>query len=120
MPVRYAEFDSELAEREALIEFNRQREKTPGQIVNEFEEILEIEKRRAEDRQSHGETAPGKNAVGNVSQSDGPERARDKAAEKVNTDVSGRTLEKATSTLSAESADSLSTEAGSAGALWPA
>jgi len=31
---------------EALIEFNRQREKTPGQIVNEFEEMLEIERKR--------------------------------------------------------------------------
>ena len=36
----------ELAEREALIEFNRQREKTPGQIVNEFEEMLEIEREK--------------------------------------------------------------------------
>lgn len=51
VPVRYAEFDSELAEREALIEFNRQREKTPGQIVNEAEELLEIEKRRGKQKQ---------------------------------------------------------------------
>ena len=97
VPVRYSEFDNELAEREALIEFNRQREKTPGQIVNEFEEMLAVERERAKERQSHGETAPGKekeNAVGNVSQSDSPERAREKAAEKVNADVSGRTLEK--------------------------
>lgn len=43
IPVRYSEFDDEYAEREAVIEFNRQREKTPGQIVNEFEEILAIE-----------------------------------------------------------------------------
>jgi len=97
VPVRYSEFKDELAEREALIEFNRQREKTPGQIVNEFEEMLAVERERAKERQSHGKTAPGKgeeNAVGNVSQSDSPERARDKAAEKVNADVSGRTLEK--------------------------
>ena len=46
VPVRVSEFDSELAEREALIEFNRQREKTPGQIVNEFEEILEVKRRQ--------------------------------------------------------------------------
>jgi len=77
----------------------RQREKTPGQIVNEFEEILAIEQDRAKERKAHGETAPGKSkedsdAVGNVSQSDSPERAREKAAEKINADVSGRTLEK--------------------------
>jgi len=53
VPVRKSEFDSDLAEREALIEFNRQREKTPGQIVNEFEEVLDIEKQRA--KKSQGE-----------------------------------------------------------------
>jgi membrane-associated HD superfamily phosphohydrolase len=37
-----------------LIEFNRQREKTPGQIVNEFEEILEIEKERGKQRMAEG------------------------------------------------------------------
>jgi len=67
--------------------------------VNEFEEMLAIEEERAKERKAHGETAPGKSkedsdAVGNVSQSDSPERAREKAAEKINADVSGRTLEK--------------------------
>jgi 16S rRNA G966 N2-methylase RsmD len=94
VPVRTCEFDDDLAEREALVEFNRQREKTPGQIVNEFEEMLEIEQERAKERKSHGETAPGKNASGNVSNSVDTGAAREKAAEKVNADVSGRTLEK--------------------------
>jgi len=57
VPVRKSEFDSDLAEREALIEFNRQREKTPGQIVNEFEEMEEIEKRRLDEK---GQTTQGR------------------------------------------------------------
>lgn len=136
VPVRYAEFDSDLAEREALIEFNRQREKTPGQLVNEFQEMLEIEKERARQRQAEAgsknlpneATSPGNisgtselpnrptpaeeveayesvveveakeadrrqresDSVGDVAEGD----ARDRAAEKVNASVSGRTLEK--------------------------
>ena len=89
VPVRYSEFDDDLAEREALIEFNRQREKTPGQIVNEFEEMLEIETQR----QSQGERNDLKDTSGNVSGSYESE-SRERAAEKVNADVSGRTLEK--------------------------
>jgi ParB/RepB/Spo0J family partition protein len=54
VPVRTCEFDDDLAEREALIEFNRQREKTSGQIVNEFEEMLEIEKKRGKEKMSKG------------------------------------------------------------------
>ena len=54
VPVRYSEFDDDLAEREALIEFNRQREKTPGQIVNEFEEMLEVKRAKGKDRMSDG------------------------------------------------------------------
>jgi N6-adenosine-specific RNA methylase IME4/ParB-like chromosome segregation protein Spo0J len=89
VPVRYSEFDNDLTEREALIEFNRQREKTPGQIVNEFEEMLEIETQR----QGQGERNDLKDTSGNVSGSYQSE-SREKAAEKVNADVSGRTLEK--------------------------
>jgi len=99
VPIRKSTFDSDLAEREALIEFNRQREKTPGQIVNEFEEMLEIEKEKAKERQAEAgeENLPTTDSVssGNVSQTNEGERARHKAAEKVNADVSGRTLEKA-------------------------
>jgi len=88
VPVRYSEFDDELAEREALIEFNRQREKTPGQIVNEFEEMLAVERERAKERKSEATGHKEKFPEGESGQ------ARDKAAEKVNADVSGRTLEK--------------------------
>jgi 16S rRNA G966 N2-methylase RsmD len=91
VPVRYTEFDSDLAEREALVEFNRQREKTPGQIVNEFEEVLDIEQDRAEERQKEIGRNQGQDPSGNVSERG---EARDKAAEKVNADVSGRTIEK--------------------------
>jgi N6-adenosine-specific RNA methylase IME4 len=89
VPVRYTEFDDELSEREALVEFNRQREKTPGQIVNEFEEMLAIE----QERQSQGKRNDLDETSGNVSGSYESE-SREKAAEKVNADVSGRTLEK--------------------------
>jgi len=96
VPVRVSGFDSGLAEREALIEFNRQRDKTPGQIVNEFEEMLEVEKEKAKERQGERtDLENGGEPLGKVSEkSDDPQEARDKAAEKVNADVSGRTLEK--------------------------
>jgi len=89
VPVRKSSFDSDLSEREALIEFNRQREKTPGQIVNEFEEMLKIETQR----QGQGERNDLKDTSGNISGSYESE-SRERAAQKVNADVSGRTLEK--------------------------
>lgn len=117
IPARISEFKSDLAEREAVIEFNRQREKTPGQIVNEFEEMLAIEKQRAKERKAHGETAPGKpkdeNASGNVSKSvdDESGSAREKAAEKIDAGVSGRTLEKGLEVKEkAESGDEIAQE----------
>ena len=73
----------------------RAREKTPGQIVNEFEEMLEIERERAKEREKETQLE-GKNedgdAVGggNVSTPDETGKARDKAAEKVNADPSRR------------------------------
>jgi phage N-6-adenine-methyltransferase len=95
VPVRYSEFDSELAEREALVEFNRQREKTPGQIVNEFEEMLAVERERAKERKERAGKENLQNVSGgNSSTTDGGGKARENAAEKVNADVSGRTLEK--------------------------
>jgi phage N-6-adenine-methyltransferase len=87
VPVRYSEFDDELAEREALIEFNRQREKTPGQIVNEFEEMLEIEKQRGRDSQGSRTTS-----TKNLVEEEGDAQTR--AAEKINADISGETLRK--------------------------
>jgi len=92
VPARKESFSSDLEEREALIEFNRQREKTPGQIVNEFEEMLAVERERAKSRQ--GERTDLEEPSGNVSKKSSEEPARDKAAEKVNAGVSGRTLEK--------------------------
>jgi phage N-6-adenine-methyltransferase len=95
VPVRVSDFDNDLAEREALIEFNRQREKTPGQIVNEFEEMLEVEKQRAKERKEEAGKENLQNVSGgNVSTTEDDGKAREKAAEKVNADVSGRTLEK--------------------------
>lgn len=97
VPVRVTEFDSEFAEREALVEFNRQREKTPGQIVNEFEEIVAIEQQRAKERQAEaGEqnlpTTQSESSSGKVSRTN--ETAREKAAEKLDSNITGRTLEK--------------------------
>ena len=54
VPVRVSEFESELEKREALIEFNRQRDKTPGQVINEFEEILDIKQTRGKKNMSLG------------------------------------------------------------------
>jgi len=87
VPVRKVTFDDDLAEREALIEFNRQREKTPGQVVNEFEEMLEVEKER-------GRESQGNNSSKNLLEGEGDAKTR--AAEKVNADVSGETLRKGT------------------------
>jgi len=78
VPVRTCEFDDDLAEREALIEFNRQREKTPGQIVNEFEEMLEIEKKKAKERKE-----------ANLKQNDRPGNVSDSGS--VEVDRSGET-----------------------------
>jgi N6-adenosine-specific RNA methylase IME4 len=88
VPVRKSSFDGDLSEREALIEFNRQRDKTPGQIVNEFEEMVTIEEQRAKERKS--------DATGHCEKFHEAEtgRATEKAAEKVNAAVSGRTLKK--------------------------
>jgi ParB-like chromosome segregation protein Spo0J len=96
VPVRYAEFDTGLEEREALIEFNRQRDKTPGQIVNEFDEMLEIEKKVAKKRKEELTKGNLENVGGGkISTSDEDlGKARDIAAKKVNASVSGKTLEK--------------------------
>ena len=77
VPVRYSEFDDELAEREALIEFNRQREKTPGQVVNEFEEMLEVKRQKNKETQGQrtdlDSTSP--KDLGEVTDSDSWEEA---------------------------------------------
>ena len=53
VPVRKSSFESELEEREALIEFNRQREKSRAQIINEAEELLEIKRKKAKESQGN-------------------------------------------------------------------
>lgn len=50
VPVGIATFESELDELEAIIEFNRQREKTFVQKMKEAEALEEIERQRAKDR----------------------------------------------------------------------
>jgi ParB family chromosome partitioning protein len=50
VPVEIVSYDSELDEREAIIEFNRQREKTFSQKMAEAEELKAIESERAERR----------------------------------------------------------------------
>ena len=94
VPARTCSFDDELTEREAIIEFNRHREKTPGQIVNEFEEALAIERERAKERQGERTDLTGEH-LGNVTEkSKAPKESREIAAEKINADVGGQTLEK--------------------------
>jgi len=93
VPVRVLEFENELDEREAIITFNKQREKTFSQKMAEAEELEAIERERARRRQAHGQTAPGKNASGNISVSDKGE-TRDKVAVAVGLG-SGRTYDKA-------------------------
>jgi ParB family chromosome partitioning protein len=93
VPVRVLEFENELDEREAIITFNKQREKTFSQKMAEAEELEAIERERARRRQAHGQTAPGKNASGNISVSDKGE-TRDKVAAAVGLG-SGRTYETA-------------------------
>jgi phage N-6-adenine-methyltransferase len=90
VPVRYSEFDNELAEREALIEFNRQREKTPPQILNEYEEMLAIEKLRANLNKGN------KGNGGSDSTQDGKDlsTASARAADKIDAQYTGETLEK--------------------------
>ena len=66
VPVRVAEFESELDEREALIEFNRQREKTFSQKMAEADEIREIvsARKERERRENVSETLSNSNGDG--------------------------------------------------------
>lgn len=96
VPVRKSSFDDDLSEREALIEFNRQREKTPGQIVNEFEEMKQIEvergNRASQANLKKGDQEPDVENFQDRDEFDKP--AHERAAEKIDAPVSGRTLEK--------------------------
>jgi N6-adenosine-specific RNA methylase IME4/ParB-like chromosome segregation protein Spo0J len=94
VPVRVLEFENELDEREAIITFNKQREKTFSQKMAEAEELEAIERERARKRQvaslKKGEERPVRETL--------PEReagrTRDKVAQAVGIG-SGRSYDKA-------------------------
>lgn len=94
VPVRVVEFDNELDEREALITFNKQREKTFSQKMAEAEELEAIEGERARKRQvaslKKGEERPVKD---NCPEREGGQ-TRDKVAQAVGIG-SGKTYDRA-------------------------
>ena len=95
VPVRVAEFESELDEREALIEFNRQREKTFSQKMAEADEIREIVEQRAKERQGERTDLVDEFPQGADGRGGGEaNKSRDEIAEKVGIG-SGRTYDKA-------------------------
>lgn len=91
VPVQVVEYKSELDEREAIIDFNRQREKTFSQKMAEAEELEAIERERARRRMLSGKSVEpsGNISLGSKGQS------RDKVAAAVGLG-SGRTYDKAT------------------------
>jgi phage N-6-adenine-methyltransferase len=94
VPVRKSTFDSDLAEREALIEFNRQREKTPGQLVNEYEEMLAVEKEKARGRRRATQNNDSADEIAESQNFAEQGDAREKAVEKIDADVSRESLRK--------------------------
>lgn len=92
VPVRVEHYESDYEQLQALLDHNRQRQKTPAQKVNEYELQLEIEEERAQERQEELGKTSGEDPSGRFSRRG--TRARDEAAEKIGADVSGRTLEK--------------------------
>lgn len=103
IPYRVEDYPDELSEQEALIEYNRQREKTYSQKMAEAEKLKEIEAERAKRRQEATQLA-GKNSNGlPIKKSSVVEilpppnedkgKTRDKVAEKLG--MSGRTYDKA-------------------------
>lgn len=93
VPVQLVDYDSELDEQEAIIAFNKQREKTFSQKMREAEEIEIIERKRAKERQAHGETAPGRTLPDMLPEASKGE-TRDKVADAVGFG-SGRTYDRA-------------------------
>lgn len=65
--------------------------KTPAQVVNEFEEQVEIEKEKAKER---NKVTAGEDPSTETFPDTVKGEARDEAAEKINADVSGRSIEK--------------------------
>ncbi len=99
VPVEVVSYDNELDEREAIIEFNRQREKTFSQKMAEAEELEAIERERASRRIVEGAkvgaavTNKGKRPVETFPQGE-KGKTRDKVAEAIGIG-SGRTYDKA-------------------------
>lgn len=91
VPCRVETYKNELDEQEALIEFNRQREKTFSQKMAEGEKLVYIEKERAKDRQQTGNN---QFRVREMFPEPSKGRARDKVAEKIGIG-SGKTFDKA-------------------------
>jgi ParB-like chromosome segregation protein Spo0J len=87
LPCRVLTFSDPLDEEEALIEFNRQREKTFSQKMKESDHLLVIERERAKARQGTRS-----DIVATLPQSD-KAKSRDIVADKVG--MSGRTFDKA-------------------------
>jgi ParB-like chromosome segregation protein Spo0J len=94
VPVQVVRYTDDLDEREAIIEFNRQREKTFSQKMAEAEELEAIERERARRRQlsqlKRGHQEPVKETL--------PEREKGQTRDKVAAAVglgSGRTYDKA-------------------------
>lgn len=89
VPVRVERYESDLAEWEAIVDYNRQRRKTPAQIVNEAEVLMAVERERAKARQGTRTDLEEE-----TSGSSEPEvrRSRDAVADQLG--VGGSTLEK--------------------------
>jgi len=97
VPVQIVAYDNELDEREAIVEFNRQREKTFSQKMAEAEELKAIESERARKRQAEaGKANLPTVSGGNISTTQQSEKGktRDKVAQAIGLG-SGRTYEKA-------------------------
>lgn len=103
VPVSVVEYPDELAERRAILEFNRQRDKSTSQRMAEGDEIKAIEAERAKRRLAHGLTAPGRTLVATLPEAL-PEvgRTRDKVAEAI--DMRPRTYAKVESVWEAAKA----------------
>lgn len=93
VPVVVKSYSTDLDEQEAIIDFNKQREKTFSQRMKEAEELEIIERERAKERQAHGQTAPGK-TVTEIFPEASKGETRDKVAEAIGIG-SGRQYEKA-------------------------
>lgn len=92
VPVHIVRYDSEVDEREAIIDFNKQREKTFSQKMAEGKELEAIESERAKERQGTRTDLQQSDIVETFPPS--PGKTRDKVAEKVGIG-SGKQYEKA-------------------------